>query len=236
MKERGKLYLIPSPLGESDFNKIFPPGNGEIIDSLDEFIVEDLRTARRFLRKVGFTKSFDNIIFHVLNEHSDKKEIGDFLNSNLQGKDIGLLSEAGLPCVADPGSNLVRLAHQKKIRIIPLTGPSSIFLALMASGFNGQNFAFVGYLPIENKARIKKIKQVEKDVYQKDQTQIFIETPYRNIQLFNALLKTCSVDTMLCIACDISTDMEFISTKSIKEWKQENPELHKRPAVFLLYR
>jgi len=236
MNQNGKLYLIPAPLGEGDFNKIFPPFNIELINSIDEFIVEDLRSARRFLRKAGFIKDFNDVSFHILNEHTDERNISDYLNSNLNGKDTGLLSEAGLPCIADPGASLVKLAHKKNIRVIPLTGPSSIFLALMASGFNGQSFAFRGYLPIEKKAREKQIKQLENDVYKKDQTQIFIETPYRNMRLFDALIKICSAESMLCIACDVSLETEFISTLSIKEWRNGLPELNKRPAVFLLYK
>jgi len=236
MKRFGKLYLIPSSLGGEDLSKIFPQLNLDIVNSLDEFIVEEPRTSRRFLRKIGFTKHFNDVILHILNKHTDETEIAEYLNSCLAGKNVGLLSEAGIPCVADPGANIVKIAHQKEIKVIPLTGPSSIFLALMASGFNGQNFSFHGYLPIEQKARDHRIKQLEKDIYQKDQTQIFIETPYRNMKLLDAILKNCKSETKLCIACDISTDSEFISSKTISEWKRIIPELNKRPVVFLLYK
>ncbi len=183
-----------------------------------------------------FTKAFDEVSFHLLNKHTNEGEIGNYLNSNLKGEDTGLLSEAGLPCVADPGASIVRLAHKKNIRVIPLIGPSSIFLALMASGFNGQHFAFKGYLPIDKNARERKIKELESDVYKKDQTQIFIETPYRNMRVFDALLKICSDESMLCIACDVSLETEFIKTLRVKDWRKQIPELHKRPAVFLLYK
>lgn len=236
MIKRGKIYLIPSSLGDTDLNNVIPENNINIISNLDEFVVEDIRTARRFLRKAGYTNDFDDVVFHILNEHTEETEIAEFIKPNLQGKNTGLLSEAGLPCVADPGAYLVKLAHQNNIQVVPLTGPSSLFLALMASGFNGQNFAFRGYLPIEKKAREKKLKELESKVYKDDQTQMFIETPYRNEQLFEAILKVCSNNTMLCIACDISLDSEYISTKSINEWKNKNPEINKKPVVFLLYK
>ncbi|MCK4288597.1 MAG: SAM-dependent methyltransferase [Bacteroidales bacterium] len=234
-KSKGKLYLIPSSLGNSKLNSIIPEYNSKIINRLDEFIVENIRTARRFLKKTGFKKSFDNITFYILDKHSDQTEILSYLNSIDKGKDIGLLSEAGTPCIADPGAEIVRMAHQKNIRVIPLVGPSSIFLALMASGFNGQNFVFHGYLPIKKYLKINKIKTLEKDAQQKNQTQIFIETPYRNKQLLDSIIETCNKETLLCIACDITLKNEFITTKTIAEWSKNLPEIHKRPTVFLLY-
>ena len=234
-KSKGKLYLIPSSLGNSKLNSIIPEYNSKIINRLDEFIVENIRTARRFLKKTGFKKSFDNITFHILDKHSDQTEILSYLNSIDKGKDIGLLSEAGTPCIADPGAEIVRMAHQKNIRVIPLVGPSSIFLALMASGFNGQNFVFHGYLPVKKYLKINKIKTLEKDAQQKNQTQIFIETPYRNKQLLDSIIETCNKETLLCIACDITLKNEFITTKTIAEWSKNLPEIHKRPTVFLLY-
>jgi 16S rRNA (cytidine1402-2'-O)-methyltransferase len=234
-KSKGKLYLIPSSLGNSRLNSIIPEYNSIIINRLDEFIVENIRTARRFLKKTGFKKSFDNITFHILNKHSDQTEILSYLNSTDKGKDIGLLSEAGTPCIADPGAEIVRMAHQKNIRVIPLVGPSSIFLALMASGFNGQNFVFHGYLPIKKYLKINKIKTLEKDAQQKDQAQIFIETPYRNKQLLDSIIETCNKETLLCIACNITLENEFIITKTIAEWSKNLPDIHKRPTVFLLY-
>ncbi|MBE9480714.1 MAG: SAM-dependent methyltransferase [Bacteroidetes bacterium] len=234
-KSKGKLYLIPSSLGNSKLNSIIPEYNSKIINRLDEFIVENIRTARRFLKKTGFKKSFDNITFYILDKHSDQTEILSYLNSIDKGKDIGLLSEAGTPCIADPGAEIVRMAHQKNIRVIPLVGPSSIFLALMASGFNGQNFIFHGYLPVKKYLKINKIKTLEKDAQQKNQTQIFIETPYRNKQLLDSIIETCNKETLLCIACDITLKNEFITTKTIAEWSKNLPEIHKRPTVFLLY-
>ena len=234
-KSKGKLYLIPSSLGNSKLNSIIPEYNSKIINRLDEFIVENIRTARRFLKKTGFKKSFDNITFYILDKHSDQTEILSYLNSIDKGKDIGLLSEAGTPCIADPGAEIVRMAHQKNIRVIPLVGPSSIFLALMASGFNGQNFVFHGYLPVKKYLKINKIKTLEKDAQQKNQTQIFIETPYRNKQLLDSIIETCNKETLLCIACDITLKNEFITTKTIAEWSKNLPEIHKRPTVFLLY-
>jgi len=234
-KLKGKLYLIPSSLGNNKLNNIIPEYNSIIINRLDEFIVENIRTARRFLKKTGFKKSFDNITFHILNKHSDQTEILSYLNSTDKGKDIGLLSEAGTPCIADPGADIVKMAHQKNIRIIPLVGPSSIYLALMASGFNGQNFVFHGYLPIKKYLKINKIKTLEKDAKQKDQTQIFIETPYRNKQLLDSIIETCNKETLLCIACNITLENEFIITKTIAEWSKKPPDIHKRPTVFLLY-
>jgi 16S rRNA (cytidine1402-2'-O)-methyltransferase len=236
MKRTGKIYLIPSSLGDVDLNNVLPGYNINIISSLDEFIVEDIRTARRFLREAGFNTDFDKVVFHILNEHTNEIEIAELIKSNLKGNNTGLLSEAGLPCVADPGKNLVKLAHQNNIKVVPLTGPSSIFLALMASGFNGQNFAFNGYLPIKKKARETAIKKLENKAYKDDQTQIFIETPYRNNQILEAIITTCSDDTLLCIACDITTKAEFIISKNINEWKKNIPDLHKRPCVFLLYK
>ncbi|MCK4406693.1 MAG: SAM-dependent methyltransferase [Bacteroidales bacterium] len=234
-KSKGKLYLIPSSLGNSKLNSIIPEYNSKIINRLDEFIVENIRTARRFFKKTGFKKSFDNITFYILDKHSDQTEILSYLNSIDKGKDIGLLSEAGTPCIADPGAEIVRMAHQKNIRVIPLVGPSSIFLALMASGFNGQNFVFHGYLPVKKYLKINKIKTLEKDAQQKNQTQIFIETPYRNKQLLDSIIETCNKETLLCIACDITLKNEFITTKTIAEWSKNLPEIHKRPTVFLLY-
>lgn len=236
MKEKGKLYLIPASLGKVNFNSIFPHRNIEIMVSLKEFIVEDIRTARRFLRMAGYNGNFDELNFHILDKNTDERDVPEYLNACDKGFDMGILSEAGLPCIADPGSIIVKLAHYKKIKVIPLSGPSSIFLALMASGFNGQNFAFRGYLPIEKKIREKAIKQIENEVYQNDQTQIFIETPYRNMQLLDALLKTCLPASMLCIACNISLKTEFISSRNIAEWKKSVPEINKKPTVFLLYK
>ncbi len=234
--KKGKLYLIPTFLAPTDPDRIFPRYNLEIIGSLDTFIIEEIKTARRFLRAVGYTKDFQEVTFHILNEHTPEVELDTFIQNTLQGKDTGLLSEAGTPCIADPGAEIVKIAHRFQIKVIPLTGPSSILLALMASGFNGQNFVFHGYLPIDKKERIASIKKLELNATKLNQTQIFIETPYRNNQMFDAIINNCQSETLLCVASDISSIDEQINSMVIKEWKNRIPDLHKKPAVFLLYR
>lgn len=243
MNTTGKLYLIPTPISDADYLKVLPQGAIDIIHTLDEFIVEELRTARRFLKKIGYTKDFEEVTFHLLNEHTKSEETNHFLDHALQGKNIGLLSEAGCPCIADPGNIIVRLAHENNIQVHPLTGPSSILLALMASGFNGQNFAFTGYLPIEKNARIKRIRELERlalstclPARRANQTQIFMEAPYRNNQLLQDIIKTCREDTMLCIATDITSLSESIISKPIYEWKKKLPDINKRNTVFLIYK
>ncbi|MCK5840129.1 MAG: SAM-dependent methyltransferase [Bacteroidales bacterium] len=233
---KNQLYLIPSTLGDTPLSSVLPDRNRKIINNLSTFIVEDLKSARRFLRKAGYKGSFEEITFHVYNEHSEVTDLAIIMNALSSETDVGLLSDAGLPCVADPGAEIVREAHQKNIKIIPLTGPSSIFLALMASGFNGQNFAFNGYLPIGRSERIRKIKQLETKIYKENQTQLFIEAPYRNRQLIEALIKACHDDTRLCIASDLTTETEYIRTKKMAAWKKGLPDIHKRPTVFLLYK
>lgn len=234
---KGKLYLIPALLGNSTLSYSMPPDNISIINRLERFIVENERTARRYLIKAGYKSSIDAMEFLLLNKHTSKDELpGVILPIATEGKHTGLLSEAGCPGIADPGAEIVKLAHEMGIQVIPLVGPSSITLAIMASGFNGQNFVFNGYLPIDKKARFNAIKELEKKVYKDDQTQIFIETPYRNNQLLKDLVKTCRRSTALCIACDITLDSEFIKTKTISDWSKTLPGIHKRPAVFLLYK
>ncbi|MBC8146528.1 MAG: SAM-dependent methyltransferase [Bacteroidetes bacterium] len=232
----GLLYLLPTTIGETAINKVIPAYVTETINSLTEFIVEDVRTARRYLIKNGYSKPIDDITFHLLHKHTPPEEIPEFLNNISKGISIGILSESGTPCIADPGADIVKIAHKKNINVIPMVGPSSILLSLMASGFNGQNFAFVGYLPIDKSDRNKRIKELEQKVYKQNQTQIFIETPYRNIKLFEALLSNCSNETLLCIACNISQSDEFIKTKSIKDWKKQSPDIKKKNAIFLVYR
>jgi len=231
---RGTVFLIPVFLSDTNFDRVFPHENLEIINSLDSYIIENIRTARRFLRKVGYKKDFDKVNFYLLNEHTDSSEIYTYLNDVKNGKDIGLMSEAGIPCVADPGFQIVNLAHQLDIQVKPLTGPSSIFLALMASGFNGQQFVFHGYLPVEKHERRKAILNLETHARKSGQTQIFIETPYRNNKLVNDILTVCSNNTLLCIATDITSENEFIKTKSINEWRKKKVDLHKKPTVFLI--
>ena len=230
------LYLIPVTLGDNPPASVLPTLNFEIIAGLNEFIVEDVSSARRFLRKAGFTKNFDEVVFHVLDQHTSKIEIPTFINSLKQGKPVGLLSEAGTPCVADPGSEIAKMCQSGNIKVIPLVGPSSIILALMASGFNGQQFIFHGYLPVDKEARNRRIREIENIAHRENYTQIFIETPYRNNQLLEALLATCADKTLICIASNLTTTDEFISTKSIAAWKKSKVDLHKKPTVFLLYK
>lgn len=232
---KGTLYLIPALLAESRVEAVIPEGTLLIIRKLEIFIVEEIRTARRFLIKAGIQKPIDELNFMVFNEHSNDQDIDEYLTGALNGSDIGLLSEAGAPCIADPGSMIVSAAHEHGIRVVPLTGPSSILLALMASGFNGQNFAFLGYLPADKMLRAKKIKELEKIILEKDQTQIFIETPYRNVQVFESLIKVCRPEIQLCLATDISGNNEAIKSRSIADWQNQKPDIHKKPTIFLLY-
>jgi len=233
--KNGTLYLIPSMLGESTPDRVFPSANKEIITRIRYFIVEEIRTARRFLKKVCPEIEIDSLTFTIYNEHSSTIEAVSFLEPLLNGEDTGIISEAGTPCVADPGSLVVRLAHESGIRVVPLVGPSSILLALMASGFNGQQFVFHGYLPIDKPARTKRLREIEMDIIRKDQTQVFIETPYRNLQLLQAITETCQESTLLCLATSLTTPEESIITLTVKEWKKKKPQINKKPTVFLLY-
>jgi len=234
-KITGTLYLIPSSLGERDLSSVWPEGNRLVTLTLDAFIVENLRTARRFLRRAGYDKDFDTVNFFLLNKHTAPGELQSFLAPCKEGRSIGLLSEAGVPCIADPGQAIVAEAHQRNIPVKPLTGPSSIMLALMASGMNGQAFCFHGYLPIQQTGRSRKIKSLDKTAQQSGATQIFMETPYRNNALLKDLLAHAQPHTRLCIAADLCMSTEFVQTKSISEWQTHGyPDLHKRPAIFLL--
>lgn len=234
--EQGRLILIPTLLGDSPVDEVMPANLGTVIGKISHFVVEDLRTARRFLKKVDREIDIDSLHFYTLNEHSHQEELPELLQPLLDGHDLGLMSEAGTPCVADPGSTLVSLAHQNNIRVIPLSGPSSITLALMASGFNGQNFAFHGYLPIDRKACTTAIKNLEKDAFRNNQTQIFIEAPYRNMKVFDNIIESCHPETRLCIAANLTTSEEMISTRAVAQWKKNPPAIHKQPAVFLIYK
>jgi 16S rRNA (cytidine1402-2'-O)-methyltransferase len=231
-----KLFLIPTSLGECDFNRILPTLNNEIVTDLKHFIVEDVRTARRFLKKVNQSINIDELSFFVLNQHTTAEEISTFLKPMIDGHDMGILSEAGCPAIADPGADVVAIAQRKNFTVVPLVGPSSILLSLMASGFNGQSFAFVGYLPIQPAERSKALKKLESRAYTENQSQLFIETPYRNMKMVEEILQTCQPNTRLCIAADITLDTEFIKTKTIKEWKSNTPDLNKRPCIFILYK
>lgn len=229
-----KLFLIPTTLGDTSIERVLPPDLMQIISSIPIFIVENLRTARRFLKKVNPMIVIDDLTFFELNQHTDKNEISRFLEPNRHGFDIGIISEAGCPGIADPGAEVVKIAHIRNIQVVPLVGPSSILLALMASGMSGQNFAFNGYLPIRNPEKSLQIKLLEKRMITEGQTQIFIETPYRNVQLLDELLKNCDPATMLCIAVDITLDTEFILSKPVSYWKTNIPDIQKRPAIFMI--
>ncbi len=234
--KHGVLYLIPSVLSEQAVEDVLPEGTLKVIRSLSCFIVEELKTARRFLRKAGYTRSFDEVSFQIFNEHSPLPSFEEYLRFTDEGLDVGLLSEAGSPCVADPGSEIVRIAHENGVTVKPLTGPSSILLSLMASGFNGQNFTFLGYLPVDKKLRINKLKEIERTAREKKQTQIFIETPYRNEQMFQAILQSCQDNTMLGLGIGLTGSSEKVSVYSVGDWKKMKPSLGRIPAVFLLYR
>jgi len=232
---KGKLYLIPNLLGDGNTDEMLSPNVLKIVRDIRYFIVEDVRNARRFLSKAKTQHTIDSLTFYTLNEHTSALEINEYLDP-AKDFDIGVLSEAGVPGVADPGADIVRLAHKLGIQVVPLVGPSSILMAVMSSGLNGQNFAFNGYLPIKNPDRTNKIKHFEKRALTENQTQVFIEAPYRNMQLLEDILKTCSPSTMLGISTDISLETEFIKTQTIENWKKSMPELHKRPSIFLIGR
>lgn len=233
---KGILYLIPAPLGDDSPEGYLPPAIAELTREITFYIVEDIRTARRFLRKINPSINIDGLTFMTLNEHTKPDEISALIEPLMDGHNTGLLSEAGLPCIADPGSQVVALAHENDIRIVPVPGPSSIFLALMASGFNGQNFTFHGYLPVEKHERVKKIKELETMVYQKNQTQVFIETPYRNQQMMESLITACKPHTKICVATGLTLPGENIRTLSAGQWKKTGwNDLNKKPAVFLMF-
>jgi 16S rRNA (cytidine1402-2'-O)-methyltransferase len=232
----GILYLIPTTLGESPLSSIIPEQVRKIAASLTVFVAENPKTTRQYLKQLELTTPLQDIEIFTLDKHTKPAQLEQFLQPALAGKDLGLVSEAGCPAVADPGALLVRLAHKKGIRVVPLVGPSSILLALMASGMNGQAFAFHGYLPIQKPERCKKVAELEKESAVRNQTQIFIETPYRNQALLEDLVQTCEPGTELCIATDITLDSEHIETRAISEWRKKLPDINKRPTIFLLYR
>jgi len=228
------LYLIPTTLGTETNPDLFPPINLQIIKSLDHFIVENIRTARRFLRPLGYDNDFNQVRFFELNKHTSRSDLESYIHPLLNGINMGILSEAGAPAIADPGADIVSLAHKENIRIVPLIGPSSILLALMASGLNGQNFAFNGYIPVKNPMRKKEILALEEKSRRENQSQIFMEAPYRNQKLLEDILNSCHAETLLCIATDITMDSEFIQTKNISQWKKKIPDIQKRPTIFIL--
>ena len=230
----GKVYLIPSTLGDMAPLEVLPISIKQIIEQLDYYIVENEKTARHFIKKISPRKSQPSLKLSALNKFTEAQEIPSFLNPCLEGNDIGILSEAGCPGIADPGAAVVKIAHEKNIQVVPMVGPSSILLALMASGMNGQNFAFNGYLPIEGSERKKYIKNLERKSKEDNQSQVFIETPYRNNKMLEELIKSLTPSTRLCIAADITLPTEYIKTKTIVNWKNENVDLHKRPAIFII--
>lgn len=234
MTNKGKLYLIPSPLGDNQPSEVLPEMVFETIGRIRTYVVEEVRTARRFLSRAGLKGKIDTLEFHELNEHTSSEQIEGYLGLFERGEDIGLISEAGLPAVADPGAQLVALCHKRGIEVVPLVGPSSLMLALMASGLNGQSFAFCGYIPAKSDERKSRLKVLEKISSQLNQTQIIIETPYRNDSLLADILSVCNPSTRLCIAADITLPTAYIRTASIGDWKKNVPTIGKRPCVFLL--
>ncbi len=230
------LYLLPVTLGDTPIDAVLPARNKEMIAGIRHFIVEDVRSARRFLKKVDKNTDIDALTFYTLNKHTSPEDISGYLQPLAEGQPMGVISEAGCPAVADPGADVVAIAQRKQLRVIPLVGPSSIILSVMASGFNGQSFAFNGYLPIEADERAKKLKLLEQRAYNEHQTQLFIETPYRNNKMVEDIIRCCRPQTKLCIAANITCPDEYIRTKSIQAWKGHVPDLSKIPCIFLLYR
>lgn len=230
------LYLIPTTLGDTTLQRVIPEYNNTIVRELKYFIVENIRTARRFLKQVDKSIDIDSLHFSELNQHSKPDEIESMLKPLLDGNDLGIISEAGCPAVADPGAAIVELAHKRGIKVVPLVGASSILLSLMASGFSGQSFAFNGYLPIDKKERKHRLQTLESRIYSEHQTQIFIETPYRNNQLIADLVETLKPTTMLCVASCLTTDEESAITLPLSKWKTLNYDYHKKPTIFLIYK
>ena len=230
------LYLIPVTLGDTEIDRVLPHYNRSIIAGISHYVVENIRSARRFLRRSNPDIVIDDLTFYTLDEHTRPEEIASYLAPLREGKPMGVISEAGCPAIADPGADLVAIAQREGLPVVPLVGPSSILMSLMASGFNGQSFAFNGYLPVEPGERTRKIKQLEQRAYSEDQTQIFIETPYRNHKMIEELVRTCRPNTRLCVACDISCEGEEIHTRTIAQWKKAKYDIQKRPAIFLIYK
>lgn len=233
----GTLYLIPCPISdETAVSDVLPEYNRQIIDTLDYFIVENTRSARRFLSKAKIARAIDTLTFRELNEHvTSPREVEELVRPLLEGRSAGVISEAGVPAVADPGALVVAQCHRKGIKVVPLVGPSSIILSVMASGLNGQSFAFNGYLPVKEPDRSRTIKRFESRAIAENQSQLFIEAPYRNIKLFEQLLKVCAPTTMLTLAVDITAPNESIVTRPIAEWRKlPMPDINKRPAIFII--
>ena len=228
--------MLPVTLGDTPIDKVLPQYNREVIAGIRHFIVEDLRSARRFLRAVDPQFDIDGSQFFELNKHTSPQDISGYLRPLCDGKSMGVISEAGCPAVADPGADVVAIAQRKGLKVVPLVGPSSIILSVMASGFNGQSFAFNGYLPIKPEERAKKLRQLEQRIYNEEQTQLFIETPYRNGKMIEDIIKNCRPTTKLCIAANLTCDDEYVRTKTVKDWRGKVPDLSKIPCIFLLYK
>ncbi len=231
---KGNLYMIPCTLGETAPLEVLPLSVKKAIEEIDHYIVEHEKSARSFIKSMVPRKSQPDLHFSIINKFTDPSEIPEMLDPCLEGYDVGVISDAGCPGIADPGAAVVEQAHIKGIKVVPLVGPSSILMAMMASGFNGQNFAFNGYLPIDKRERRKEIKRLERLSQEQNQTQLFIETPYRNNQLLESFLNTLQPQTRLCVACDISLPTEYIKTQTAQEWKNTKVDLNKRPALFII--
>jgi len=232
--DKGRLFLIPSPLGDNDPAEVIPAPVLKSLEGFRTFVVEEIRTARRYLSRAGLKGRIAELEFHELNEHTDQATIEGYLQLFDNGNDVALISEAGLPAVADPGAQLVALAHRHRIEVVPAVGPSSLMMALMASGLNGQSFAFCGYIPAKTEDRRSRLRTLEKVSGQLRQTQIIIETPYRNDSLFADILSVCGASTKVCIAANITMPDAYIKTKKVSEWKKEALTIGKRPCVFLI--
>ena len=232
----GKLYLIPTTLGDNEPLEVLPIKVKQTIDNIDTFIVENEKTARRFIKKISPEKSQPSLKLFLLNKFTDEVDLPSFLYPCLNGTDVGLLSEAGCPGVADPGADIVKIAHEKNIKVVPLVGPSSILMAIMSSGMNGQSFAFNGYLPIDKGERKNEIKRLERLSFEHNQSQIFIETPYRNNKMLEDLSAVLENNTSVCVACDITLNTEFIKTQTANQWKKNKVDLHKRPTIFIIHK
>ncbi len=233
---QASLFLIPVTLGDTELRRVLPDYNRDVILGIRHFIVENVRTARRFLKKVEPSIVIDDLVFYELNKHTSPEQVSGYLKPLAAGEPVGVISEAGCPAVADPGADVVALAQRKGYPVVPLVGPSSILLSVMASGFNGQSFAFHGYLPIEAGERMATIKRLEGRIYSENQTQLFIETPYRNRKLAEELIKLCRPSTKLCIASNLTCADEFVRTRPVKEWAGKLPDLDKKPTIFLIYK
>ena len=234
--KKGNLYLIPTTLGDSAPLEVLPISVKKVIEQIDTFIVENEKTARRFIKSIEPKKQQSSLILFPLNKFTDAGELPRYLEPCLQGKNVGLLSDAGCPGVADPGADIVKIAHDKNIKVVPLVGPSSILLAIMSSGMNGQSFTFNGYLPIDKDEKKQELKYLERLSFEKNQSQIFIETPYRNNKMLEDICKYLENNTQVCVACDITLSTEYIKTKSVNDWKKNKVDLHKRPTIFIIHK